>query len=62
MKEKYGFDNMVGLDLFEEMLVKFREKGVYKCLICLYIINERVVDIENVEFDGVLVVGVFIFG
>lgn len=59
LKEKYGFDNMVGLDLSEEMLAKSREKGVYKRLICSYVTNERVTDIENAEFDGVLAAGVF---
>lgn len=59
LKEKYGFDNMVGLDLSEEMLAKSREKGVYKRLICSYVTNERVADIENAEFDGVLAAGVF---
>lgn len=56
LKEKYGFDNLVGLDVSEDMLEKAKEKGIYKKLICSYVtnVNERVADIENTEFDGVL--------
>ena len=59
LEEKYGFENMVGLDLSEEMLAKAREKGIYKRLICSYVTNERVADIQNAEYDGVLAAGVF---
>lgn len=58
LKERYGFDNMVGLDLSEEMLAKSGEKGVFKRLICSYVTNERLADIEDAEFEGVLAAGV----
>lgn len=59
LKEKYGFDNIVGLDVSEEMLARAREKGVYKRLVCSYVTNERVDDIENAEYDAVVAAGVF---
>ena len=62
LKDKYGFENIVGLDLSEEMLAKAREKGVYKRLICSYVTNEKLTEIENAEFDGVLASGVFVPG
>ncbi|KAL9984572.1 hypothetical protein ACROYT_G006882 [Oculina patagonica] len=54
LKEKYGFDNLVGLDVSENLLEKAKEKGIYKKFICLYVTNERVAEIENAEFDGLL--------
>ena len=62
LKDKYGFEHMVGLDLSEEMLAKAREKGVYKRLICSYVTNERLAEIQNAEFGGVLASGVFVPG
>jgi len=59
LKEKYGFDNIVGLDVSEEMLARAREKGVYKRLVCSYVTNDRVDDIKNAEYDAVLAAGVF---
>lgn len=59
LKEKYGFDNIVGLDVSEEMLARAREKGVYKRLVCSYVTSDRVDDIKNAEYDAVLAAGVF---
>ena len=58
LKEKLGFVNLVGLDVSQDMLEKAKEKGIYKKLICSYVTEERVADIENAEFDGVLASGV----
>ena len=58
LKEKHGFVNLVGLDVSQNMLEKAKEKGIYKKLICSYVTEERVADIENAEFDGVLASGV----
>ncbi|KAL9984570.1 hypothetical protein ACROYT_G006880 [Oculina patagonica] len=62
LNEKYGFDNLVGLDLSEDMIEKAKEKGIYKKFICSYVTSERVADIENAEFDGVLSSGVITQG
>ena len=52
LKEKFGFNNLVGLDVSEDMLEKAKQKAIYNKLICSYVTNERIGDIENGEFDG----------
>ncbi|KAJ7372744.1 Methyltransferase domain [Desmophyllum pertusum] len=54
LKEKFGFDNLVGLDVSEDMLEIAREKAIYNKFIYSYVTNERVDEIDNAEFDGVL--------
>ena len=58
LKETFGFGNLVGLDASENMLEKAKEKGVYNKLICSFVSNAGVPDIENAEFEGVLASGV----
>ena len=62
LKEKFGFENLTGLDASEEMLEIAREKAIYNKFICSYVTNERVAEIENAEFDGVLASGVIVPG
>ena len=62
LKEKFGFDNLVGLDVSEEMLEMARKKSIYKKFICSYVTNERVAEIDNAEFDGVLASAVILPG
>ncbi|KAJ7372747.1 Methyltransferase domain [Desmophyllum pertusum] len=62
LKEKFRFDNLVGLDVSEEMLEMARKKSIYKKFICSYVTNERVAEIDNAEFDGVLASAVILPG
>ena len=62
LKEKFGFGNLVGLDVSEDMLEKAKEKGIYNKLICSFVSNAGVAGIENAEFEGVLASGVICEG
>lgn len=62
LNEKFKFNNLVGLDASEDMLEKAKEKGIYSKLICSFVASERVVDIENAEFDVVVASGVILPG
>ena len=58
LKERFGFVNLVGLDVSEDMLKKAKEKEVYNKFVCSYVTNERMDEIESAEFDAVVAAGV----
>ena len=62
LKERFGFTNLVGLDVSEDMLKKARKREIYTKFIYAYVSNERVEEIKNAEFDAVVSSGVFTTG
>lgn len=62
LKERFGFANLVGLDVSEDMLEIAKKRDIYNKFIYAYVSNERVNDIKSAEFDAVVSAGVFTIG
>lgn len=62
LKERFGFLNLVGLDVSEDMLEKAEKREIYTRFIYAYVSNERVDEIRSAEFDAVVSAGVFTVG
>lgn len=62
LKEKYGYDNLVGLDVSEDMLNIARERNIYKTLISAFVTTEKIEDIQDGEYDAAISSGVITTG
>ena len=62
LKEKYGYDNLVGLDVSEHMLNIVRQKNIYKSLISAFVTTEKIEEMQDGEYDAVNASGVITAG
>ena len=62
LKEKYGYDNLVGLDVSEDMLTIARQRNIYKTLISAFVTTEKIEEIQDGEYDAVISAGVITTG
>lgn len=62
LKEKYGYDNLVGLDVSEHMLNIARQRNIYKSLISAFVTTEKIEEIQDGEYDAVNASGVITTG
>ena len=59
LKDKYGYDNLTGLDVSEDMLNIARQRNIYKTLISAFVGTDRIKEIQDGEYDAVISSGVF---
>ena len=54
LKDKYGYDNLTGLDVSEDMLNIARQGNIYKTLISAFVGTDRIKEIQDGEYDAVI--------
>ena len=59
LEDKYGYDNLTGLDVSEDMLNIARQRNIYKTLISAFVGTDRIKQIQDGEYDAVISSGVF---
>ena len=59
LKDKYGYDNLTGLDVSEDMLNIARQRNIYKTLISAFVGTDRIKQIQDGEYDAVISPGMF---